>query len=165
MLSTMNYTEFAHWSSSSTVLGHDDGYIFRQWSTDKVCHIWAIIKRIECFGRCDNYKDSFLDFLVHAQEFGSLPKSPLQHTPSYLQGKKSYCPEDSVLTILLLTQISVVSISKAGTKSKSSSYTNDSKTEVGKYYLRSIFSGRPNHDFISKHVITSTLEQLLICVH
>lgn len=84
----------------------------------------------------------FLDFLDQCKEVGTLPKihPPHQtHTPSHLQAKKSYCLEDSVLTILEFIQISVVSISKASTKSKSSNYKNDSRSVVGKYYLKNIF--------------------------
>lgn len=45
-----------------------------------------------------------------------------------------------MLTIFLLFQISVVSISKASSKSKSSGYTNDPKLEIGKYHIISICS-------------------------
>lgn len=83
-------------------------------------------------------------FLSTANNLVPCPKSTSAHqthTPSHLQGKKSCCLGDSVWAILLCIQISVVSISKASTKSKSSSYKNDFRSDVGKYHLKNIFSG------------------------
>lgn len=80
-------------------------------------------------------------FLSTANNLVPCPKSTSAHqthTPSRLQGKKPYCLGDSVWTILLCIQISVVSISKAGTKSKSSSYKNDFRSDTGKYHLKNI---------------------------
>lgn len=73
----------------------------------------------------ENYKDAiFISwiFLSIANNLLTCQKSILRTPHTYtLTGKKSYCLEDSVLTILLFIQISVISISKAGTKLKTKS--------------------------------------------
>lgn len=67
------------------------------------------------------------------------------------------------MAMLLGTQISVVSISKAGTKLKSSSYKNDSRPQVGKYHPKSMSNGGLSPRF--KHMIKPTWEHPLTCVH
>lgn len=70
----------------------------------------------------ENYKDSlFISWIVFSIANDLVPwQKPILPTRQHVHPhKKSYCLEDSVLTILLCIQISVISISKTGTKLKS----------------------------------------------
>lgn len=90
----------------------------------------------------DNYKDSLLIsssiFLSIGNNLVSCQKLPLD-TPSYFQGKKftvlkSQCWPSCYSFKLVWFLFPKLIL-------KSSSYKNDSRSEVAKYHLRSMFSG------------------------